>query len=67
MHFSWDISFGQVIVGIPLVVVAGYILRMHGMLMLFFVEHEELMKDWASRQSPPQKLSDLPTRQRRWL
>lgn len=67
MHFTWDISLGQIMLGAPLATLAFYMLRIHKVLLLFRLEHEVLMRDWASRQTPPIKLSELPTRQKAWF
>lgn len=66
MHFTWEVSFGQVIVSIPILWIAGQLWKMLNMLMRFRIEHEDLMVDWAARQNPPKILSDLPTRQKKW-
>lgn len=66
MHFTWDISFGQVIVSIPILWLIGIISRMYAMMLRFRIEHEELMVDWCNRQTPPKNLMDLPTRKTRW-
>lgn len=66
MHFTWDISFGQVIVTIPIFWLIGIISRIYVILLRFRIEHEDLMVDWCARQTPPRRLSDLPTRQSRW-
>jgi hypothetical protein len=66
VHFTWDISAGQVIVSVPLLWIIRELARITSMLMRFRIEHEELMIDWAARQVPPRVLSDLPTRQSKW-
>lgn len=66
MHFSGDISLGQIVVGAPITAVLYVLLKMHGMLLMFRMEHEILMTDWAGKQVPPIKLHELHTRQKRW-
>lgn len=66
MHFTWDISFGQVIVSVPILWVIILLMRVYQLLLRFRIEHEILMVDWASRQTPPIKLHELPTRQTKW-
>lgn len=66
MHFTWDITFGQVVVSVPILWIVGMLMKMHGMLLRFRIEHEDLMADWAKRQNPPRLLSELPTRQSKW-
>lgn len=67
MHFTWDISLGQIMLGAPLATLAIYMLKIHKTLLLFRIEHEELMRDWAARQNPPIRLSEMPTRQKAWF
>lgn len=66
MHFTWEISFGQVLVSIPIFSVLYILIKMHAMLLRFRIEHEDLMADWCARQTPPRKLMDLPTRIKSW-
>lgn len=66
VKFSWDISFGQVIVTVPIIWVMIMLMRMYNMLLNFRIEHEDLMADWAARQTPPRRLSDLGTRKKWW-
>ena len=66
MHFSWDISAGQIIVTFPLLWIIGQITKAMQLLLRVRVEHEILMSDWANRQTPPVRLQDLPTRQAKW-
>lgn len=66
MHFTWEISFGQVIVSVPILWVLFMLMRLYNMMLSFRIEHEDLMIDWASRQSPPRRLSELPTRKKWW-
>ncbi len=65
-HFTWDISFGQIVVSVPIFWVIFQLVKISNMLFRFRIEHEILMQDWASRQSPPARLIDLPTRQTKW-
>lgn len=64
MHFSWDISLGQVIVTVPIMWVMVMLMKMYSLLLNFRIEHEDLMSDYAERKGF--KLSDLPTRRRWW-
>lgn len=66
MHFTWDISFGQVLLTLPLGAITLALFRIFRILLLFRMEHELLMEDWAGRQQPPQRLSDLHTRKKFW-
>jgi len=66
MHFTWDVSAGQVIVSIPIFWVLILFLRFQAALVRFRIEHDDLMVDWCNRQVPPRRLSDLPTRQSKW-
>lgn len=66
MHFVWELTLGQVIVGVPIIWVMGYLMKIYSMMLNFRIEHEILMTDWACRQDPPVKLHELPTRQKRW-
>lgn len=43
VKFSWDISFGQVIVTVPIIWVMIMLMRMYNMLLNFRIEHEDLM------------------------
>ena len=66
MHFTWDISFGQILLGLPLLGILGALLKIFGILFKFRVEHETLMGWWARSQSPPVNLNEIPTRQGKW-
>ena len=66
MHFTYDISVGQVILTVPLGFITVALFKIFRILLLFRMEHEVLMEDWASRQSPQKKLSELPTRRKFW-
>ncbi len=66
MHFTWEISLGQVIVTVPIVWVMLMLMKIYTMMLNFRIEHETLMVDWASRQDPPVRLHDLPTRKKWW-
>jgi hypothetical protein len=66
VHFTWEISAGQVIVSIPLLWIISQLAKMTSMLLKFRIEHETLMLDWAARQTPPVRLTDLPTRATKW-
>lgn len=66
MHFTWEISFGQVVVSIPIFWVMFMLGRIYSMMLRFRMEHEELMLDWCMRQTPPKNLMDLPTRKTKW-
>jgi hypothetical protein len=67
MHFVWELSFGQIIIGIPIVTLAVAVIKMYGLLLTFRIEHEVLMTDWAKRQEPLIDLDKLPWRQKRWF
>lgn len=66
MHFTWDVSAGQLVVTLPVFWVVIQLVKITNMLMRFRIEHEDLMVDWCARQDPPKKLSELPTRRTRW-
>jgi hypothetical protein len=66
VHFTWDISLGQVAISIPILWGVIMLLKIHQMMLRFRIEHEMLMRDWGGRQTPPVKLEDLPTRQTKW-
>ena len=66
VHWSWDVSFGQVIVSVPIFWLIYVTWKMSQMMMRFRIEHEYLMQDWANRQVPPVRLQDMPTRQTKW-
>lgn len=66
MHFTWEFSLGQVIIGIPVFSLAIFMFKIYNMLLMFRIEHELLMKDWADTQNPPRKLHELPWRQKKW-
>jgi len=66
MKFVWEITFGQIVMGVPLGVIIIVLMKMFRILLLFRMEHEMLMQDWALRQNPPVKLVDLHTRKRMW-
>lgn len=66
VHFTWDISAGQIIVSLPLFWIIAQLWKVIQMLMRFRIEHEELMIDWAARQTPPRVLAEMPTRQSKW-
>jgi hypothetical protein len=65
-HFDWNFSFGQLVVSVPLLWAVFMLGKIYNMLLRFRIEHETLMIDWASRQDPPVRLTDLPTRQSKW-
>lgn len=62
MHFTWDVTFGQIVVGVPVLVILGILVRLDRLIQNFRIEHEYLMNDWASRQNPKINVKDLPTR-----
>lgn len=62
--FSWSISLGQLIVGIPIFSILVLLRKMDNKMTQFRIEHEFLMSDWARRQTPPVELDDLPWRKR---
>lgn len=66
MHITWELSIGQLMVGLPVLTLAVLMFRIYGMMLTFRIEHEILMRDWAERQTPPQQLHKLPWRQKRW-
>lgn len=66
MHLAWEISAGQIVISMPLLALALYAFRSYNMLLMFRIEHELLMRDWADKQTPPKKLHELPWRQKRW-
>jgi hypothetical protein len=66
VHFSWDISFGQIVLTVPLGWLVLQSFRVYQMLLNFRIEHEMLMRDWADRQQPRVRLETLPTRQTKW-
>lgn len=66
MHFSWEITFGQVIISVPILWVMVMLMKIYGMLLNFRIEHEDLVLDWAKRQTPPRIVSELPTRRKWW-
>jgi hypothetical protein len=67
MHFTWEITFGQVVISVPITLLVFAVARIYGLLWTFRVEHELLMGDWAKRQTPAAELKDLPWRQKRWF
>lgn len=66
MHFSWELSFGQIVVSVPIVWILIMLMRLYSMMLRFRIEHEDLMLDWCAKQNPPRNLMDLPTRRTRW-
>jgi hypothetical protein len=66
VHWTWEISFGQAILTLPMALIAYWLFKTFKVLLLFRMEHEILMQDWALRQTPPVKLTDLYTRKRMW-
>lgn len=66
MHWTWDISFGQMAISIPIIWVIVMLMRVYQMMLNFRIEHEFLVQDWCLRQTPPVKLIDMPTRRNRW-
>lgn len=66
IHWSSEISLGQVILTVPLGVILLILWKMLRMLLMFRMEHEMLMEDWAARQTPPKKLTELYTRKTFW-
>lgn len=66
MRWTWDISFGQAVISVPVIWLIIQTMRVYHMLLNFRIEHEFMVQDWCARQNPPVKLMDLPTRQRRW-
>lgn len=66
MHFTWDVTIGQVVVDAPILWIVVTLWRIQRMLFNFRIEHETLMQDWADRQVPKRKLRELPTRQTKW-
>lgn len=63
-HFTWDVSFGQVIVSIPIFWVIYMLVKLYSMMLMFRMEHETLMMDWSKRNNID--LHTLPTRQKKW-
>ena len=61
MHFSADITLGQIVVFITLL---GAIWKANRVLTIFSIEHEILITDWCKRQTPPLEVMNLPTRKR---
>lgn len=66
MHVTGEISAGQVIISVPLVFVLMMLMKLHSMMLMFRMEHEILMQEWAGRQTPPIQLHNLHTRQKKW-
>lgn len=66
MHFTGDVTLGQIVVGAPLTLITYILLKMYGMLLMFRMEHEMLMTEWAARQDPPVQLHKLHTRIKKW-
>ncbi len=66
LHFSPEITLGQIIISVPIIWILRQLTRITKMLINFRIEHEYLMRDWANRQTPPVKLEDLPTRRATW-
>lgn len=66
MHFTWEISAGQVAISVPLAYVVYTVFKISQNLLRYRIEHEILMTDWACRQVPPVKLHELPTRMNKW-
>jgi len=64
MHFTWDISLGQLILTVPLGAIFIMLRAMFGMMTRFRMEHEILMRDWAERKG--KSLEDLSTRKEAW-
>lgn len=67
MHFTWEITFGQVVIGVPIVALVVAVAKMYGLLLTFRIEHEVLMNSWAKDQTPQIELDKLPWRQKRWF
>lgn len=63
-HFTWDISLGQIIISFPIFGMILMLIKLHSMLLLFRMEHEILMADWAKRHDV--ELHTIPTRQKKW-
>lgn len=66
MSFDWHVSFGQLIVSVPIFWVIVMLMKMHHLLLRFRIEHEILMNFWAESQNPKVKLHELPTRMKTW-
>lgn len=66
VQIEWTVSFGQIVITVPLLWVTIMLFRIYAMLLNFRMEHEMLMQDWAARQTPPVKLYNLPTRNKKW-
>jgi hypothetical protein len=64
VHYTWDVTFGQLIISVPLFWVVVLIMRIYQLLLRFRIEHEILMVDWAERND--KKLHELPTRTKWW-
>lgn len=64
MHFTWEITLGQVVISVPIFWLLVMIARIYGMMLNFRMEHEVLMIEWAERND--KKLHDLPTRMKKW-
>lgn len=64
MHFTWDVSLGQVIVSVPIFAIIAMLIRLYSMMLMFRMEHEILMVDWAKRNGV--ELHTIPTRQKKW-
>lgn len=64
MHFTWEFSIGQLIVGFPIMGILIFLFKIYNMLLNFRIEHEILMQDWAIRDN--KKLHELPTRMKKW-
>jgi len=64
VHFTWDISLGQLILTVPLGAIFIMLRAMFTMMTRFRMEHEILMRDWSERTGKP--LEDLPTRKNVW-
>ena len=62
MHFTGDISLGQILVSVPVFALMGMVYSLSRKITLFRVEHEYLMADYCERHGLP--LMTLPTRQK---
>lgn len=64
IHFTWDISIGQILTGVPLFGIGVALLKIYNMMLMFRMEHEILMQDWSKRTGI--ELHTIPTRQKKF-
>lgn len=66
MTFDWHVSFGQLIISVPIFWVVVMMARVYHLMLRFRIEHETLMIWWSESQNPKVNLHDLPTRKQWW-